>query len=141
MMVYLEKLKKIKPQTDSIADRRPFLQKGISAVICILFFVVLFLLFTVSVFDTDKTVSESENRTLARMPQMTWQTLTDGTFAKDFDTYFADTFPWREGFLSVNQKISAFFSSTRSANDVVLVEKGEKDDFAGQDMDYEDETF
>lgn len=141
MMVYLEKLKKIKPQADSIADRRPLLQKGISAVICILFFVVLFLLFTVSVLDTDKTVSESENRTLAKMPHMTLQTLTDGTFAKDFDAYFADTFPWREGFLSVNQKISAFFSGTRSANDVVLVEKGEKDDFAGQDMDYEDETF
>ena len=141
MMVYLEKLKKIKLQTDSIADRRPLLQKGISAVVCILFFVVLFLLFTVSVFDTDKTVSESENRVLARMPQITWQTLTDGTFAKDFDTYFADTFPWREGFLSVNQKISAFFSGTRGTNDVVLVEKGEKDDFAGQNMDYEDKTF
>ncbi|MGN0556203.1 MAG: DHHW family protein [Candidatus Fimenecus sp.] len=141
MMVYLEKLKKIKPHTDSIADRRPLLQKGISSVICILFFVVLFLLFAVSAFDTDKTVSESENRVLASMPKMTWQTLTDGTFAKDFDTYFADTFPWREGFLSVNQKISAFFSGTRGTNDVVLVEKGEKDDFAGQDMDYEDETF
>ncbi|MGN0520136.1 MAG: DHHW family protein [Candidatus Fimenecus sp.] len=140
-MVYLDKLKKIKPQTDSIDARRPLLQKGISALICVLFFAVLFLFFAVSAFDTDKTVSESENRTLAQMPRMTWQTLTDGTFAKDFDAYFADTFPGRESFLRINQKISAFFSGTRSSNDVVLVEKNDKDDFAGQDMDYEEETF
>lgn len=140
-MVYLEKLKKIKPQSDSITDRRPLLKKGASAVICVLFFAVLAVLFTVSVFDTDKTVSESENRTLAQMPKLTWQSATDGTFAKDFDTYFADTFPARERFLQINQKLSAFFSGTRSANDVVLVEKGNKEDFAGQDMDYEEETF
>lgn len=140
-MVYLEKLKKIKPQSDSITDRRPLLKKGASAVICVLFFAVLAVLFTVSVFDTDKTVSESENRTLAQMPKLTWQSATDGTFAEDFDTYFADTFPNRERFLQINQKLSAFFSGTRSANDVVLVEKGNKEDFAGQDMDYEEETF
>ncbi|MGN0570758.1 MAG: DHHW family protein, partial [Candidatus Fimenecus sp.] len=133
--------KKSNPQSDSIAERRPLLQKGASAVICVLFFVVMLVFFLQSAFDTDKTVSESENRTLAQMPKMTWQTVTDGTFAKDFDTYYADTFPERERFLSINQKISAFFSGTRSANDVVLVEKGDKDDFAGQDMDYEEETF
>lgn len=140
-MVYLEKLKKIKPQSDSITDRRPLLHKGTSAVICILFFAVLAVLFTVSLFDTDKTVSERENRALAQMPKFTWQAVADGTFVKDFDTYFADTFPKREQFLQINQKLSAFFSGTRSTNDVVLVEKGNKDDFAGQDMNYEEETF
>lgn len=137
-MIYLDKLKKIKPQSDSIAMRKPLLQKSAGAVICILFFAVLMVLFLQSVFDTDKTVSQSENRTLAQMPKITWQTLTSGEFAQDFDAYYADTFPHRERFLQVNQKISAFFSGTRSFNEVVLVEKSDKDDFAGQDIDYEE---
>lgn len=137
-MQYLDKLKKIKPPADSVTVRKPLLQKQASAVICILFFTMLLSLFLLSVLDTDKTVSESENRTLAQMPKITWQTLTNGDFAKDFDAYYADTFPHREQFLQINQKISAFFSGTRSFNDVVLVEKSEKDDFAGQDIDYEE---
>ena len=140
MMIYLEKLKKIKPPADSVTVRKPFLQKPASAVLCFLCFAILLSLFLLSVFDTDKTVSESENRTLAQMPKMTWQSLTNGAFAKDFDAYYADTFPHRAQFLQINQKISAFFSGTRGFNDVVLVEKSEKDDFAGQDIDY-DESF
>lgn len=140
MMIYLDKLKKFKPSADTVSVRKPILQKSTSVLICILFFAILFVLFLQSVFDTDKTVSESENRTLAQMPKITWQTLTNGEFAKDFDAYYADTFPNRERFLQINQKISAFFSGTRSLNDVVLVEKSDKDDFAGQDIDY-DESF
>lgn len=134
-MIYLEKLKKIKPKSD-IAVRRPMLKKGTSAVICILFFLALSALLLQSAFDTDKTVSESENRTLAQMPKITWQAITDGSFMQDFESYYTDAFPLRERFLSVNQKLSAIFSGIRSSDDVVLVEKGDKEDFAGQDIDY-----
>lgn len=134
-MIYLEKLKKVKPKTE-IAVQQPILQKGASVFICVLFFLALSALMLQSAFDTDKTVSESENRTLAQMPKITWQTLKDGSFMQDFESYYTDTFPHRERFLTVNQKLSAFFSGIHSADDVVLVEKGDKEDFAGQDIDY-----
>ena len=56
----------------------------------------------------------------------------------DFEAYYADTFPRREYFLTLNQKISAIFSGVHGKDDVVLVAKTEKDDFAGQDIDYDE---
>lgn len=91
-----------------------------------------------SVFDKDATVSERENRALATMPSLSLKTLSDGSFMTNFETYYADTFPRREHFLALNQKLTAVFSGVRGKDDVVLVAKTEKDDFAGQDIDYDE---
>jgi len=45
--------------------------------------------------------SESERRVLARMPELTWQNVIDGDFAKDFDDYVVDHFPARDWWRSV----------------------------------------
>ena len=99
------------------------LYKPAAFLIVFLFCLSLFFFFFYSAFDTDKTVSE---------------TIFDGSFMKDFETYYTDTFPFRDTFLAVNQKLSAFFTGTRSKDDVVLVEKQDKDDFAGQDITYDE---
>ncbi len=135
-MVYLKTLKK--PALQKPAERRPVLFSVTAFLIAVLFFGTIFGLFLQSVFDTDKTISESENRTLASMPHLSLQALSDGSFMTDFEAYYADTFPRREQFLAINQKIDAFFTGTRGSDDIVLVEKGNKDDFAGQDIDYDE---
>ena len=103
---------------------------------CILFFGALFTLFFISIFDTDKTVSETENRNLATMPEITAQTLFDGSFMTDFEAYYTDTFPFRDELM--HNTMSDFFSGTRTSEDIVLVERGDEEDFAGQDITYDE---
>ncbi len=135
-MIYLKKLKKSvkKNTTPSVLSLH-----GVTAGLVVLLFCGTLLgFFLHSAFDTDATVSESENRALATMPSISVKTLTDGSFMTDFEVYYADTFPQRERFLTWNQKITAIFSGVRGKDDVVLVSKMEKDDFAGQDIDYDE---
>ena len=42
------------------------------------------------------TVSEIEKRELAKRPQWSWSSWFSGEFAKEYDAYFADTFPARD---------------------------------------------
>lgn len=114
------------------------LYKFFAFLIVLAFCATLFTFFLYSIFDTDKTISESENRTLATRPKATVTSIFDGSFMTDFESYYTDTFPFRDTFLAVNRKLSAFFTGTRSKDDVVLVEKQEKDDFAGQDITYDE---
>ena len=105
----------------------------------LMFFGTLFVLFFISIFDTDKTVSETENRNLATMPALTASSLFDGSFMTDFETYYADTFPFRDELMQLHNTMSDFFSGTRTSDDIVLVERGNENDFAGQDITYDDE--
>ncbi len=129
-------MKEIKRKTDS----KPIIPNKIGAFIIFALFAVSLITFgAVSAFDTDKTVSQKENRNLASFPEFSVKTVFDGSFAKNFDEYYADTFPLRDSFLTVNAKLSDFFSKTKSGDDkMIIVEKGDKDDFAGQDITYDE---
>lgn len=105
--------------------------------IVLLFCVCLFGGFFVSALDTDKTVSESENRALAGRPHFSIQAVLDGSYMTDFEAYYTDTFPYRDAFLSVHHALSRLFSQSHGKDDAVLVDRGDKDDFDGQDLDYE----
>ena len=99
------------------------------------FALVLTVVGLISIFDTDKTVSEEENRKLAAKPKFSFTALFDKSYTSDFDTYYADTFPFRDEFLGLNRKISEILTGTKGSGDIVLVSKQDKDDFAGQDID------
>lgn len=45
--------------------------------------------------------SESERRALAKFPKVTFETVTSGEFAKDFEEYATDAFPMRDTFRSL----------------------------------------
>lgn len=47
-------------------------------------------------FVTDREMSETENRVLAKMPVFTLSGLADGSFMKDFESYLTDQFPLRD---------------------------------------------
>lgn len=96
---------------------------------------VIITLFLVSAFDTDPTVSQRENRTLKQKPKFTISAVFDGKYFSEFEEYYQDTFPLRDKFLDLNSKISDAFSKTGGNSGMVIVEKQEKDDFAGQNID------
>lgn len=143
MVAFANKLKKSKtpvPGTSDMSGEKAFpkILKPFAALMCILFFGALFTLFFISIFDTDKTVSETENRNLATMPEITAQTLFDGSFMTDFEAYYTDTFPFRDELMQLHNTMSDFFSGTRTSEDIVLVERGDEEDFAGQDITYDE---
>lgn len=143
MVEFANKLKKsetLVPDTSETSGEKAFpkILKPFAALMCILFFGALFTLFFISIFDTDKTVSETENRNLATMPEITAQTLFDGSFMTDFEAYYTDTFPFRDELMQLHNTMSDFFSGTRTSEDIVLVERGDEEDFAGQDITYDE---
>jgi hypothetical protein len=70
---------------------------------------VLVILGAISLFDRDKTVSLVENRKLASKPVFSWSALFKGTYIQNLETYYADTFPFRDNLLSVNKKLNRFY--------------------------------
>lgn len=92
--------------------------------------------FVFSIFDTDATVSEQENRKLATKPAFSVSSLMAGEYIPKLESYYSDTFPMRNFFLTVNQGISKVTSrmSFRS-DDVVVVQNNQPDDFGGQSLE------
>ena len=62
----------------------------------------VFLFLVLGIVIKDRTFSESENRNLAQAPELSVQTLTDGSFLKDLSDYTADQFPARDFWMSLN---------------------------------------
>lgn len=52
------------------------------------------------------TYSDVEKRELAKFPEFSFTALVSGRYFKDIDTWFADTFPFREGLITINSKLS-----------------------------------
>lgn len=46
-------------------------------------------------------MSEKENRALALFPKMSFSSIADGSFMKEFETYAADQFAWRDSIVSL----------------------------------------
>lgn len=54
-------------------------------------------------------VSEVENRTLTKFPEFTLETFLNGEYFSDISTWYSDTFPLRDQFITANQKITALY--------------------------------
>ena len=82
------------------------------------------------------TVSESEKRTLAEIPTLTWQSLTDGTFFRGVSLFISDTFIARDSLVGMSKKLDTLRGVKYSLGeeDFVLLEgqggdkKTEEDD-------------
>ena len=51
------------------------------------------------------TESESENRTLTKFPEFTWESFVSGEYTSQISLWFSDTFPTREGMIKANDGI------------------------------------
>ena len=50
-----------------------------------------------------------EKRDLAEFPELSWSAFWDGSYFKDIDTWYADTFPLREGLISGSQTMENLY--------------------------------
>lgn len=80
--------------------------------------------------------SETENRTLAQMPQISAETLLDGTFESDYETYLTDQFVMRDAWIGWKTlaERAAFRTESKEiyfAQDGYLIEK-HTDSFTSQ---------
>ncbi len=119
-------------------DEKTIMKRGITSLGMILsFFLALIIMFNISIFDSDKKISERENRGLAAFPKFTVSRLFSGEFISEFETYYSDQFPFRDMFLSVNDKMNKITTqfSSGGENDVVIIsQEGTGDDFGGESL-------
>ena len=84
----------------------------------------MILCFGIAFFVTPKKeFSESENRTLAKAPEFTFENLKSGSFTDGIGTYAADHFPMRDRFLSIMTETERL-SGRKEINGVYLAQDG-----------------
>lgn len=64
--------------------------------------------------------SLTERRKLAQKPELTMETVLNGSFTSKFDTYSADQFPLRETFRTVNSFVSLYVLQRGDVNDIYV---------------------
>ncbi len=62
----------------------------------------------------DRTFSESENRVLATMPTLSFRSLKEGTFMKDFETYLTDQFIFRDRIIGLKTAFDRIAGKTKT---------------------------
>lgn len=72
--------------------------------------------------DTD--FSESENRILAKAPEIKLKSITDGSFESGFENYITDQFPFRDFFVRSNTAVSMYALFKRDINGVYIGKDG-----------------
>jgi len=84
-----------------------------NAVFTIAVLSALLLIFTVAdIFDGDRLFSETEKRVLAKRPELSWESLIDGSYASGMERYLTDQFVGRDKWISI-----------KTATDIVLQKK------------------
>jgi len=74
-----------------------------------------------SLVDVDATSSEMEKRELARMPAFSVGGLLDGSYLRQMDEYYSDTFPGREVLLKANRFLNQFYYYSGSGENSLLI--------------------
>jgi len=68
----------------------------------------------------EKAMSDSERRPLAQFPSVTLDTVVNGKFMKDFETYSLDQFPFRDSFRTVKSLFHQYGLMQQDNNDIYL---------------------
>src|SRR5699024_9653503 len=77
---------------------------------CVLFFCILLCGCVVGfLMPLRPKMSDLEKRTLTEFPKFSKQGFLDGSYLKDMDTWYADTFPFRDQLLAVNSDIQELY--------------------------------
>ena len=65
-------------------------------VFCLMFFAFIAGVALLGIVTPDREKSDSENRMLRQLPSLTWESLKDGSYMRDLETYMTDQFPHRD---------------------------------------------
>jgi len=88
-------------------------------------FVILLLWASVTAFawfSPAKAMSDSERRPLTQFPAVKLETIADGRFMKDFESYSLDQFPLRDNFRTVKSLFHYYVLGQKDNNDIYLHE-------------------
>lgn len=93
--------------TEDVAEEKPSKPKGrVIFSLFITFFCLLIVFLSAYGFVVpDREFSEKESRLLAKMPELTFSGVLDGSFMKDFEAYLTDQFPLRDEAIYVKSLI------------------------------------
>ena len=76
----------------------------------VLFFSVFYLVTLAAwIMPLRPSFSEVEKRELTRFPSFQWSALADGSYFDAINTWFADTFPFREGLITANGRLQSLY--------------------------------
>ncbi|MBQ4600434.1 MAG: hypothetical protein IJB17_02250 [Oscillospiraceae bacterium] len=73
-------------------------------------------------FSQPKASSDAERRPLEQMPQLSVDTVLDGSFMKDFESYSLDQFPLRDSFRQVKSLFHYYGLQQKDNNDIYLAD-------------------
>ena len=88
------------------------------------FLLLLFGLSFASLLKPDREFSETENRTLARMPSLSAETVLSGDFEEDYETYLNDQFVMRDSWVAL-RTLAERLSLKQEVHDIYFA----KDDY------------
>lgn len=92
--------------------------KKIYHILCVLLVVALLIFGCISLIDRDAAYSELEDRELRTFPDCTISSLFDGSFLRELQAYYGDTFPGRESLLEGDSIVNSFFYFTVETEEV-----------------------
>ena len=73
-------------------------------------------------FSPAEAMSDSERRPLAQFPEIKLETISDGRFMKNFESYSLDQFPLRDSFRTVKSLFHQYVLGQKDNNDIYLHE-------------------
>ena len=101
-------------------EKRYIIHRNYILVICMA--VVLFGLSFYCWFKPEECFSESERRVLKPFPKLTTETIMNGKFMKEFESYSLDQFPFRDSFRSLKALVSYGLIGRKDNNGIYLAE-------------------
>lgn len=94
-----------------------------NTVICITFGAFILIFALLCLFLPKAEYSDSERRTLAKMPEVTWESVFSGDFMTDFEKYATDNFPFRDSFRTL-KAVCAMGIFNRGDNNGIYIHDG-----------------
>ena len=101
-------------------EKRCIIRRNNIFVICMA--VILFGLSFYCWFKPEERFSESERRVLKSFPKLTTETIMNGKFMKEFESYSLDQFPFRDSFRSLKALVSYGLIGRKDNNGIYLAE-------------------
>ncbi len=93
-----------------------------------------------SFFDRDEKASEMENRNLTQKPTLSAASYFSGDFASQFEEYYNDQFPGRNGLVKISNRIKSFYSFLKIGDGATVIKKSGGGDGDGEALSHEDES-
>ncbi len=97
--------------------------KKANILVSVFFFVLIFALTVASMINPVREKSETENRDLAQMPELSVENIFDGSFTRDYESFVTDQFVWRDAWINMKSQFERMFGRTH-ANGVYFAKDG-----------------